>query len=473
MKRPTCLRISCCALLGVLAACAVPLDEPPRRPNIVLMIADDWSYPHAGFLGDPVVATPTFDALCAKGVCFSQAFVSAPSCSPARAAILAGQHHWRLAGAANLWGSMPRDTLLLTDILADQGYLIGKFGKGHWPSHHRHRKTLPLPAGHERFEKFLRRRPAGQPFFYWFGGQDPHRPYDTGIGQRSGLDPARVMVPTCLPDHPKVRSDLCDYYWEVQRFDRQCGRILQELERVGELDNTVVIMTSDNGMPFPRCKATLYDLGTRVPLVVAWGARVPGARRVTDFVGLQDLAPTILEACGVAVPAAMNARSMLPVLVSTATGRVDASRDHVLTGMEGHVEDNPQRAIRTDRYLLIRNYYEGAWPVHPDSEYNFNIDPSPTKTYMAGSRDTAGAGRLYQLAFEARPKLELYDLDRDPAQLVNVAQVEAYVETRKRLEGQLLGALLVSRDPRAFGRGSEFLSYRAADRAHKRAQQRK
>ena len=461
-------------LCGVLLmGCLGPVVEPPPRPNVVFMIADDWSYPHAGFLGDRVVQTPTFDGLCSTGVCFSNAYVPAPSCSPARAAILSGQHHWRLAGAANLWGSLPSGTPLISDLLAAQGYSLGKFGKGHWPSHHRHRATLPLPSGHERFEAFLRRRPRGQPFFYWFGGQDPHRPYDTGVGQRSGIDPARVRVPACLPDHPTVRADLCDYYWEVQRFDRQCGEILRLLKQSGELDNTLIIMTSDNGMPFPRCKATLYDLGTRVPLVVCWGARVPGARRVTDFLGLQDLAPTILEACGVAVPASMNARTALPVLLSDASGRVDARRDHVLTGMEGHVEDNPQRAIRTDRYLLVRNDYQGAWPVAPNTEYNFNIDPSPTKRHMVASRATADGEALYQLAFGARAAVELYDLDRDPAQRVNVAQDGAYAQARQRLEAALREGLLDSGDPRAAGQGATFRAHRDADRAHGRTHRRR
>lgn len=441
-----------------------PVRQP--LPNIVFMIADDWSYPHAGALGDKVVKTPTFDRLCEAGVSFSNAFVSAPSCSPARAAILAGQHHWRLAGAANLWGSISSDTTLISDLLRDNDYLIGKFGKGHWPSHRRHRMQAPLPNRHESFEAFLKRRPKDKPFFYWFGGQDPHRPYDAGAGAKSGIDPDRVRVPACLPDHPAVRSDLCDYYWEVQRFDSQCGAILRQLEQADELANTIVIMTSDNGMPFPRCKATLYDMGTRVPLVVAWGDRIKGRRRTTDFVGLQDLAPTILEACGIGVPDSMNARSLMHTLLSEKNGRIDPARDHVLTGMEGHVEDNPQRAIRTDRFLLIKNYYEGAWPVAQGSDYNYNIDPSPTKAYMLENRDAPELKSLFRLAFEARAKTELYDLEKDADQLVNVAATDAYGAIRERLEKRLSQGLESAGDPRAQGRGEVFSRHRKEDRAH-------
>ncbi len=453
--------------LGILAGCTSAPEPQGPPPNIVFLIADDWSAPHAGALGDRVVQTPTFDQLCAEGTRFENAFVSAPSCSPARAAILAGQNHWRLGGAANLWGSIAADTPLFTDILRTDGYLVGKFGKSHWPSHHRHR-AAPLPKKHERFAKFLARRKPGQPFFYWYGGQDPHRPYELGIGTRSGLDPKRVEIPAGLPDTPVVRADICDYYWEVQRFDRQCGEILRELERIGELANTIVVMTSDNGMPFPRCKATLYDMGTKVPLVVRWPNRIATGRTVTDFVALQDFAPTFLESAGLRRPASMNARSLLSVLLSKHSGRVDPTRDHVLTGMEGHVEDNPQRAIRTDRFLLIRNDYEGAWPVHPKSDYNFNIDPSPTKTEMMRRRTDPAVHELYRRAFEARPERELYDLAKDPQQLVDVARDPAYAADLQRLSARLHAGLVASEDPRETGNPGSFRRHREADQDHAR-----
>lgn len=446
---------------SLVLLCAVGLNcAAVERPNFVFLIADDWSFPHAGILGDESVRTPTFDHIAREGVCFENAFVSAPSCSPARSSILAGQHHWRLAGAANLGGSLDADVTLMTDLLHEQGYLLGKFGKGVWPSKHLHRKTRPLPEGHERFTSFLERRAPGQPFFYWYGGEDPHRPYVEGSGEAVGIDPSKISLPPGLPDHPTVRSDVCDYYAEVQRFDRECGRIIEILSDLEELENTVVIMTSDNGMPFPRCKATLYDMGTRVPLAVMWPQRIAGGRGVLDFVNLQDLAPTILQFAGIVPPKTMNARSLIKILESKAEGQIDPSRDFVLTGMERHVECNPQRALRTAEFLLIKNYYEGNWPVAPATEYNYNIDPSPTKSYMLAHRDKPGVQGLFRLAFEARPTIELYDISKDPYQLRNVASVPEYAAVKDRMVNRLVEELEKTGDPRKDRRGRFFEIYR-------------
>lgn len=444
----------------VMGIAASPFAVADSRPNFLFLIADDWSYPHAGVLGDATVKTPTFDRVADAGVLFEHAFVCAPSCSPSRSAILSGQHHWRLDGAANLGGSLQADVPLITDLLLETGYLIGKFGKGVWPSQHVYRATKPLPDGHERFPKFLDRRATGQPFFFWFGGEDPHRPYDEEIGEREGIDPAGIQLPPGLPDHPIVRKDVSNYYGEVQRFDRECKKMLRQLEIRGELNNTVVIMTSDNGMPFPRCKATLYDMGTRVPLAISWPDVFPRNRRVADFVGLHDLAPTILDLAGVGVPGAMSAKSIVDILRSRASDQIDPKRDHVLTGMERHVECNPQRALRTSRYLLIKNFYQGEWPVAPNSDYNYNIDPSPTKTYMLANRDLPEVKGLFQQAFEARPMIEFYDLSNDPQQLNNVADVSAYASVRSEMETRLVTELARTDDPRRNLPGEIFERFR-------------
>ena len=456
MIRMLCLGLSLC----LVASRSLAADS---QPNFVFLIADDWSYPHAGVLGDSSVTTPTFDRLAREGVLFEHAFVSAPSCTSARSSILSGQHHWRLEGAANLGGSLKADVPLVSDLLREHGYLIGKFGKGVWPSKHLYRKQRPLPDGHERFSDFLERRKPGQPFFYWYGGADPHRPYDKDIGAKAGIDPSKIELPTVFPDHPSVRVDVANYYGEVQRFDRECGKILTQLASNKELENTVVIMTSDNGMPFPRCKATLYDMGTRVPLAIKWPKKIAAGREVMDFVSLHDLAPTILELAGVAKPSTMNANSLTDILLSPVSGQIDPSRDHVLTGMERHVECNPQRAIRTSGYLLIKNYYQGEWPVAEASDYNYNIDPSPTKSYMMSNRDAPLVRRLYDLAFAARPAIELYDLRLDPQQVNNVADHVEYAGIRSELEDRLVQGLERSQDPRRDRQGELFEKYRTSN----------
>ena len=182
---------------------------------------------------------------------------------------------------------------------------------------------------------------------------------------------SEITVPAFLPDSDSVRSDIADYYFEVQRFDRECGQAIQLLERIGELDNTLVIMTGDHGMPFPRCKSNLYDLGVRVPLTLRWGRNIRGGRRIEDFVSLTDLAPTFLELAGIAIPHEMTGRSLLPLLLSDEQGRISDDREFAVFGKERHVpaqlapsmDGYPCRAIRTKDYLYIYNFKEDRWPA--------------------------------------------------------------------------------------------------------------
>ena len=333
------------------------------KPNVVFFMADDWSWPHAGILGDPVVKTPNFDRVAREGMLFENAFVSTPSCTPSRFSILTGQHHWRLEEGDSLGGSLREEFDVYTEMLEAAGYRIGRYGKGAWPSKHTFRHRDCFGERFRSFDEFIKERRPGEPFCFWFGGADPHRPYQWQVGVDSGIKLEDVRVPACLPDHPTVRTDLADYYWEVQRFDREVGRVLTRLEAMGELDNTIIVVSGDNGMPFPRCKATLYDLGTRVPLAVRWGAKVKGNRTVEDFVSLCDFAPTFLEAAGLQPGKAMTGRSLLPILRATRSGQIDPARTYVLTGMERHVYPYPSRAIRTRDFLYIRNFDPAAWPT--------------------------------------------------------------------------------------------------------------
>lgn len=279
-----------------------------ERPNILLAIADDWGWPHAGVYGDPVVKTPTFDRLAAEGIQFNQAYVSAPSCTPSRAAILTGQWHWRLEESANLWSTLQSRFAVYPDYLNQSGYYVGYSGKGWGPGKLEPGGRFSNPAGsrYENFDDFIKTRPQNQPFCFWFGSQDPHRAYEEGSGKKSGIPLEEIELFGCFPESPEIKSDVADYYWEVQRFDGEVGEILALLERLGELDNTVVIMTGDNGIPFPRCKGNLYDCGTRVPLAIRYPALITPGRVVDQFVSLTDLAPTFLELAGIAVPENMT-----------------------------------------------------------------------------------------------------------------------------------------------------------------------
>lgn len=435
-----------------------PQDAGVRRPpNIVVAIADDWSFPHAGVYGDRTVRTPHVDRLAREGVLFTHAFVAAPSCTPSRAALLTGQAVHRLAEGANLWGSLPREHAVYPDLLEQRGYIAGFSGKGWGPGRFEAggRKRNPAGTQFKDFDAFLQQRPTGRPFVFWFGSTDPHRPYAADSGASLGRPAANIKVPGFLPDTPEVRQDVLDYYFEVERFDRDLGAILEALARAGELDNTVVIVTSDNGMPFPRAKATVYDGGARVPLLIRWPGVAKAGHTVGALVSLTDIAPTLLEGVGSDVPGAMTGRSLLPLL----RGESQSGRDRVFVERERHANvrrgdlSYPVRAIRTSDHLYIRNLRADRWPAG-DPEHYFavgpfgDIDGGPTKALLLDRRSDASISRYFDLATAKRPGEELYDLRRDPDQLTNVAMDPAQRDALKRLRDDLDRWRRETADPR-------------------------
>lgn len=455
------------------------------RPNILFCLADDWSWPHASIAGDKVVKTPTFDRVAREGVLFENAFVSSPSCTPSRGAILTGQWHWRLEEGGNLWSTLPAKFDVYPDLLESAGYHIGYTRKGWSPGYNEPGGRTRNPAGpnYKNFQEFMKAQPEDKPFCFWFGSHDPHRGYKWQSGINSGMKLGDVEVPACFPDSEEVRTDICDYYWEVQRFDTEVGELLKILEEKGELDNTLVVISGDNGMPFPRCKSNLYDLGTNVPLAVRWPTAVKGGRVVEDFISLTDLAPTFLEAAGLKPTTEMTARSFLNVLTSGKSGRVDRRRDHVLTGKERHVPCQetgiagyPMRAIRTHDFLYIRNFKPERWPAGAakgyaqpteiviskprGTHYGYaDVDAAPTKSYMLKYRNEPEVSRLFELGFGKRPAEELYDLRKDPSQLNNVAGEPEYTKIKSELAAALMSELKASKDPRVLGGGNVFDNY--------------
>ena len=461
----------CAAVLlaarGPAALDAQPAAAPtPPRLNVVVAIADDWSWPHAGIGGDPVVRTPVVDRLAREGVRFTHAFAASPSCTPSRAAILTGQAPHRLAEGAQLWSHLPARFAVYPDLLEAAGYVVGHTGKGWGPGAVEPGGRPRNPAG-PRFDSlraFLAQRPAGTPFAFWSGSSDPHRPYEAGSGARSGVDPARVVIPPFLPDTPEVRSDVADYLSEVERFDRDLGTLVRTLEDAGELDRTVLIVTSDNGMPFPGAKATLYDGGTRVPLIVRWPG-VARAGHVSDgFVTLTDLAPTILAAGGLARPRDMTGRSLRPLL----DGRTRVAWPAVaFLERERHANvrrgdlSYPSRAVRTRDHLYIRNLRPDRWPAGDPELYHSvgpfgDIDDGPTKQLLL--REPSHA-TFRAHAMDRRPAEELYLIESDPGQLRNVAGDRAHATVLTALRQQLDRWMRDTGDPRATSDDDRFDRY--------------
>lgn len=454
-----------------------------KQPNILLAIADDWAWPHAGAYGCGFVDTPAFDRVAREGVLFENCFCPAPSCSPSRASLLTGRNPWELEEGGNLWGFLPNDFPVYPDVLESAGYHIGRTNKGWGPGSVEASGRTRNPAGPAfdrytnepptsrmnrndyatNFQDFLNKRVDGAPFCFWFGAKEPHRSYEAGSGVRAGKRLEDVEVPPFLPDCEEVRSDLLDYALETEWFDRHLGRMLETLEELGELDDTIVVVTGDNGMPFPRAKATVYEIGMHVPLAIRWGARVPPGRRVTDFLTFVDLAPTFYDATGVRGPLELTGRSLMPILTSREEGRVDELRDHALTGRERHayVRDGnrgyPSRCIRSDDWIYIRNFEPHRWPAG-DPPVCGDVDASPSKHYLIRNKEDESVRRYYDLAFGKRPEEELYRVSEGYGCLENRADDPSLAEIKEQLWTRLETALIHQGDPRVTGE-AKFDSY--------------
>lgn len=459
------------------------------RPNILLAMADDLAWPHLSAYGCSFVSTPTIDRVAEEGVLFTNCYTTAPTCTASRGSVLTGKYPWQLEEGCQLWGLLPAKHRTYPDILAGAGYFTGVTNKGWGPgsveaSGRRHNpagpafdriKCTPKTSTMSRndyaanFADFLERKPDAQPFCFWYGAKEPHRPYEEGSGLRAGKKLADVDVPGYLPDCDEVRSDFLDYALEVERYDEDLGRMIGLLEERGELENTVVLVTGDNGFPFPRAKATVYQNGCHVPLAVRWGRNCPKGRTVTDFVSFADFAPTLLELVGLgSARHDMAGRSFLDVIVSAGTGRVDSTRDTAVTGRERHGYcrpdnvGNPMRSIVTDDYLYIHNFT-------PEREPG-DVDGSPTKTYIQGNRDRPEAERYYELCFGKRPEHELYAAVDGPDCIRNVADSPEHAEALTRLRDRLHALLTEQGDPRLHGRGWVFECYPYFGRAHPSSQ---
>jgi len=469
------------AIAAGLAQAAVLGDVPAKRPNFLFLLSDDQSFPHTGFNGDPVVKTPGFDRVAREGINFTNAFCSAPSCSPSRAAILTGHNFYELGSGSVLFSGFPGHLPTYQDILRQHGYYTGYTGKGFGPGFWSNEGRTTDPVGlsynqitlkptpppelsnldyFENFKAFLKDRQEGQPFSFWVGVREPHLPQHFGRGVAGGKKLSDVVLPPYLVDTPGTRHSFLDYYDEIEWLDAHLVKMLDYLAGTGELENTVVIVTSDNGMGAPRAKGDLYDPGTRMPFALMWKGKVKGGRTVTDFVNLSDVAPTLIELSGLTPPKEMTARSLVPIIESDANGRVDPARDFVVVGIERHDTSYPMRAIRTDDFLLIRN------DADPKSNRRDDFWDTPTPT-PAKEADIREKGFHYEplmrlfsnpeilpkslLAFGPRPQWELYDVRNDPWELKNLAADPAHAVTLDALKKRMDDYLVRTGDPRTLG----------------------
>ncbi len=414
----------------LLAAVALPVAaqaRPETRPNVVVLVADDLGWRDIGTYGNAAIRTPNVDRLARSGLRVVYAFGTSPQCSPSRISTLTGKYP-HATGAEDLHMPLPDTERILPSYLQAEGYFTGHMAKTHYgPSGDRQFQwyspnTSALPA-------FLDSA-ATRPFFLWVGFHDPHRPYQRGTAPSH--DPARVVVPPHLADTPETRSDLALYYDEIGRMDRDIGRMLAELERRRLRDNTLVVFLSDNGAPFPREKGTLYDSGTRTPLILSWPRSIPaGSVYDRGLVSTVDLAPTILELTGTAPAEAIQGRSLRAMLGDPSSY---PGRAYLFSERNWHDCDEHQRAVRSSRFKLIRTDAYTGLPLCTAAD----VGASPSFLALRARARTGRLTAAQQRLFEApRARLELYDLAADPWELANVADDPGFAQEVRELAGVL------------------------------------
>lgn len=444
------MRMGWLAVLWVLvqAGFAAEATRDVKRPNIVVFITDDESWLERGVYGWSGVATPNFERVAREGALFRHGYTSAPSCAPSRAALLTGRNFWELEQGAFIQAWLPRKFPVFPDLLKAAGYHTGRIGKGWGPGLHpeeghgadvagkvwnginvrKPEKGMSAIDYAANFSAFLDGRENGAPFFCWLGIMEPHDPWArenrVKLKERFGISPEDIPVPGFLEDTPELRGKRADMFYEVMMADLTLGKILAELEKRGELENTLLLVTSDNGTACEGSKAGPYDWGVHEPMAVRWPGVVKPGRVVEDFVNFPDFAPTFLEAAGVDVPASMSGRSLTALLKSEKSGWIDPERTWVATGLEWHGELPPvSRASRTVR----------------DARWQYLV-----KFQRDGSR-----------------KEEFYDLEKDPDHKKNLIGDETVAVERERMKKLLGDYQRKTGDPRATGEMGLFDATRA------------
>ncbi len=427
----------------------------PRRPNVLLITADDMAWDSLGVNGCTApLSTPHLDRLAAEGIRFDHAHVNIAVCQPCRGTLATGRYPHRSGIEGFEHTRMRIPTIMQT--LKDAGYLTGIFSKVDHSTPHAgfvwdlKVRSVDTCNGrdperyHDHAVRFIERAQAeGRPFYLMANSEDPHRPFDGAEhGKKRFLlcDPPapsrryrqdEVPVPGFLPDLPPVRKEIAQYFGSVRRTDDTVGELLRALDECGAADDTLVIFISDHGMSFPFSKATCYPQGTRIPWVMRWPKVIhPGMVNRDHFISAIDFMPTILEAVGLSIPGGMDGTSFMPLL----KGENMSGRDRVFTQFyrTSHEGVYPARAVQDKDHCYIFNpWADGRRQFVAESMRGITF----TAMRKAAKTDSGIAARLRMYVYRA--KEELYDLRTDPNCLVNLAENPAYTDMLATQRGVL------------------------------------
>jgi len=506
-------------------------NQQLKKPNILFVISDDQSFGHTSFAGSTFINTPGFDRIAREGVYFKNCYAGSPGCAPSRSALITGRYPWQNEQSGQHASSWMKKYVPFVDELEANGYSTGRTGKGVSPFQYARNTmdslwretnaagkthssikydgdTLNLPTRNmsaidyfENFKYFIENISSKEPFFFWFGASEPHRAYEKGSWKRFGKKLADVKVPGFLPDTEEIRADLLDYAVEIEWFDSHLQKMITYLEEIGELENTIIIVTSDNGMPFPRAKANSFEYGVHVPLAIRYPKKFSAGRTVYDRIGFVDFAPTLLEITATEPKTMMpiSGKSFLNILESDRDGTIDKVRKYSFVGRERHSSSRyrnlgyPQRGVFSEEYAFIWNMQPERWPAGAPQKYDSNdttvllpiyglnnqgsyitdaaftdVDDCPTKTYIIENKETDSIARFFDYSYGKRPEFELYNIKIDPYCLTNLAGNSEFLSIESKLRKILLEELYKSKDPRIVGPDKEvFESYKRYSRIRK------
>lgn len=466
-----------------------------RPPNILFLIADDAGIDFSAY-GSSYVNTPAFDRIAKAGVLFNKAYTPNAKCAPSRSCILTGRNSWQLEAAANHWIYFPPQFKTFPEALKENGYEAGYTGKGYQPgfalTHDGKKRDLLIksydtfrvqPPTKEisridyasNFKYFQQAKDKNKPWFFWVGFNEPHRAYEYGTGASIGNKSKASIkkVPGYFPDTDTIRNDLLDYAFEIEYMDKQVEKILEYLKETGELDNTIIVYTSDHGMPFPRVKGNQYEHANHIPMAVMWkdGIKSTG-RKIDDYVSFIDLAPTFLQAAGITQKQSgmhsFAGKTLFNIFNSNKNGQVEPARNFVLVGQERHDIGRPNdwgypiRGIHKNGMLYLINYEPDRWPAcNPETGY-LNTDGGATKTFILNQRRIGIEKTYWRLCFGHRLAVELYDIKKDPDCIINLAGKPQYKSVEATMKTEMETKLKAEGDYRMLGYGHIYEQYPGA-----------
>jgi arylsulfatase A-like enzyme len=454
------------ALLLVAHSGAVHAQSKPEatRPNVLLVLSDDHSVPHVGAYGNPDIKTPNLDAFAKQGMRFNRAYVAAPQCVPSRAALMTGRSPVAVQ-MTRFSAPLAEEYKTWLELLRAQGWFTGVAGRtfhldgsGNQPPETTTvfdkynlrtfgRRLDYVKQGNmlAQYREFLDSVPKGKPFALQLCSNDPHRPLDANAIAEPH-DPKKIKLPAHYPDTSGVREDFARYYDEIARFDGHFGQVLEELQKRGLADNTIVVFMGDNGASQFRGKGTLYEYGLNVPLLVRWPGKVKAGTVTSELISGEDLAPTFLEACGVRPLKEMTGRSFLKLL----RGESYSGRQYVFAERGAHGSGLPTgtspfdlgRVVIGKRYKLI---YTTLWQL-PYQPVDFDGQP-----FWKELRQMHQEGKLSPLMSRlyfspTRPMFELFDLESDPSEFNNLIGNKDYEVIERELKAALQEWMILERD---------------------------